>query len=129
MNGSFIQEIQDLKKEVNQKLLSFQLTEEAILQQKSRIHWLKMGDQNSSNFHKLGKGFQKSHNMRTLFRENGVKLEKIQDLKNEAVSYLKKLLGVQDPRVPSTTRAKWTVKEKLMNIRLWSYLVNLISKK
>lgn len=76
-----------------QRLYLLWQKQEAILKQKVRIQWLNLGDQNTTYFHRLVKARQSRNTIRVLFNDCGVQLENIQDMKEEAVNYFKRLLG------------------------------------
>ena len=63
--------------------------EESFLKQKARNHWLQLGDQNNSFFHRSLKVQQAKNTITHLWDEQGQKVEDVEQTKN----FYKKLLG------------------------------------
>lgn len=74
--------------------------EESLLQQKYRIKWLQMGDQNTSFFHKVVRGKQFRNTITTVIAANRALLSNSDDIKSEFLRHYKCLLGtaVQPPQ-------------------------------
>lgn len=66
--------------------------EEAILQQKSKIHWIKCGDGNNRFFHASLQS-RSATGIHLLYDSMGNLLTKAEDIQNEVVSFYKGLLG------------------------------------
>ncbi|PKI44067.1 hypothetical protein CRG98_035529 [Punica granatum] len=75
------------------ELLEAMDKEEKLLKQKSRVAWLKAGDQDTSFFHKAVKIRNARTSMRVLYTNSGTKLEEMQEIKAEAVKFYQGLLG------------------------------------
>ena len=73
--------------------------EEGFLKQKSRIQWLKLGDQNSKFFHKTVKSRNSRNTMKSITLENGCRIEDPASIKQEFVNHFQSVLGsnMQDP--------------------------------
>ena len=69
------------------------LTEEGFLKQKSRIQWLKLGDQNSNFFHKAVKARNSRNSIKSITLENGYKYEDLETIKQEVVNHFRSILG------------------------------------
>ena len=59
--------------------------EEGFLKQKSRVQWLKLGDQNTSFFHKAVKARNARNAIKVITLENGCIIEDLEAIKKEAV--------------------------------------------
>lgn len=68
-------------------------SEEAFLRQKSRINWLKLGDQNSGFFHKAVRIRNSFNEISNISYSNGNLLSNEGDVKREAVGHFQKLLS------------------------------------
>ena len=73
--------------------------EEGFLKQKSRIQWLKLGDQNSKFFHKAVKARNSRNTIKSITLENGCRIEDPASIKQEFVNHFQSVLGsnMQDP--------------------------------
>ena len=73
--------------------------EEGFLKQKSRIQWLKLGDQNSKFFHKVVKARNSRNTIKSITLENGCRIEDPASIKKEFVTHFQSVLGsnMQDP--------------------------------
>ena len=73
--------------------------EEGYLKQKSRIQWLKLGDQNSKFFHKVVKARNSRNSIKSITLENGCRIEDPSSIKKEFVNHFQSVLGsnMQDP--------------------------------
>ena len=69
------------------------LTEEGFLKQKSRIQWLKLGDQNSNFFHKEVKARNSRNSINSITLENGSRPEDLETIKQEVVNHFRSVLG------------------------------------
>ncbi|OMO51727.1 Endonuclease/exonuclease/phosphatase [Corchorus capsularis] len=69
------------------------LAEEEFFKQKSRIQWLKAGDQNTGFFHKIVKAKQSKGTIKLLCGSNNERLESTAEISNEALNYSKAQLG------------------------------------
>jgi hypothetical protein len=67
--------------------------EEAFLKQKARNQWLKLGDQNSSFFHRSLRVQNARNSITLLWDENGNRVEDVEQIKQVAVKFYEKLLG------------------------------------
>jgi hypothetical protein len=73
--------------------VSLTKAEEAFLKQKSRNQWLQLGDQNNSFFHRSLKVQQAKNTITHLWDEQGNRVEDVEQIKQEAKNFYKKLLG------------------------------------
>ena len=69
------------------------LAEEGFLKQKSRIQWLKLGDQNSNFFHKAVKARNSRNSIKSITLENGYRYEDSETIKQEVVNHFFSVLG------------------------------------
>lgn len=74
-------------------------TEEAQLRQKSRLQWLKEGDQNTAFFHCSIKAKHTRETIKVLYTSEGQKLQTLDSISLEAVNYYQQLLGQEDTSV------------------------------
>ena len=72
--------------------------EEGFLKQKSRVQWLKLGDQNTNYFHKEVKARNARNAIKIITSGNGCRIEDSVAIKEEAVRYFKDILCVDGPR-------------------------------
>ncbi|XP_010549577.1 PREDICTED: uncharacterized protein LOC104820715 [Tarenaya hassleriana] len=70
--------------------------EESFLRQKSRIRWLKEGDQNTRFFHRVSVARQASNAIRFLVTDAGTKVYDVPTMKQMAVDHFKQILGSCD---------------------------------
>ena len=70
------------------------LTEEGFLKQKSRIQFLKLGDQNSNFFHKAVKARNSRNYIKSITLENGYRFEDPETIKHEVVNHFRLVLGI-----------------------------------
>ena len=73
--------------------------EESYFKQKSRIKWLKEGDQNTKYFHGMMAARQKRNTISVLTDLEGHKLISYDQMSNEAVTFFQKLIGTVDEKV------------------------------
>lgn len=88
--------------ESRMKLCELVNVEEKVLRQKSRVQWLKSGDQNSSYFHRNVKARQTRNLIRSLIKDDGTRVHSINDVKDAAVNYYQEMLGTNDEQIQST---------------------------
>ena len=76
--------------------------EEGFLKQKSRIQWLKLGDQNSNFFHKSVKARNSRNSIKSITLDNGCIIEDPASIKQEFVNHFQTVLGsnMQDTTTP-----------------------------
>lgn len=67
--------------------------EESFLRQKSRIEWLKEGDQNTGYFHRVVKGKTFKSRIQTLVCSDGTLANNAAAVTNEIIGYYKGQLG------------------------------------
>ena len=70
--------------------------EEAAMRQKSRIRWLKLGDQNTSFFHRSVRSRQSSNTLRSVIDPDGNLLTNHDQVTQVVVNYFKDSLGSQN---------------------------------
>ena len=68
------------------------LAEEGFLKQKSKIQWLKLGDQNSSFFHRSVKARNSRNTITSITLENGGKSEDPDTIKQEVINHFQSVL-------------------------------------
>ena len=61
--------------------------EEGFLKIKSRIQWLKLGDQNSNFFHKVVKARNSKNSIKSIMMDNGCKIDDPTSIKQEFVKH------------------------------------------
>ena len=67
--------------------------EEGFLKQKSRIQWLKLGDQNSNFFHKVVKARNFKNSINSITLENGCRIDDPTSIRQEFVKHFQSVLG------------------------------------
>ena len=94
--------------------------EEGFLKQKSRIQWLKLGDQNSYFFHKVVKARNSKNSIKSITLENGCKIDDPTTIKQEFFKH-----SNQSWEVTCKSRQQliitWTVWYGPLNI--WIFLI------
>ncbi|GKU90953.1 hypothetical protein SLEP1_g4891 [Rubroshorea leprosula] len=86
-----------IEQEQAKRVADLTFAEEAFLKQKSRVHWLKEGDQNTTYFHKILKIRRCKNSIRELHSDDGKVLTQHADIAREAIAFYQKLLGTEDP--------------------------------
>ena len=71
--------------------------EEGFLKQKSRIQWLKLGDQNTSFFHKAIKSRNSQNSIKVLTLASRGRIEDPEDIKQEAIAHFQNILCCDGP--------------------------------
>lgn len=89
--------------EIRQRLREACLIEEAHLRQKSRVQWLKGGNQNTAFFFRSIKQKQSKENIKVLHTEDGQRLKDYDSISHEATCFYQKLLGQEDKSVGCLT--------------------------
>ncbi|GKV25846.1 hypothetical protein SLEP1_g35229 [Rubroshorea leprosula] len=85
------------QEEQAKKVTKLSLAEEVYLKQKSRVQWLKEGDQNTTYFHKVMKVRRSRNMIREIYSDDGELLTQYVDIAKEAVGFFERLLGTEDP--------------------------------
>ena len=75
--------------------------EEGFLKQKSRIQWLKLGDQNSNFFHKVVKARNSKNSIKSITMDNGCRIDDPTSIKQEFVKHFQSVLG-SNMQMPAT---------------------------
>ena len=75
------------------------IAEEGFLKQKSRVQWLKLGDQNTSFFHKSVKAHNARSALKVISLANGCRTEDPSAIKQEAVRHFQGILCSDEPSV------------------------------
>ncbi|KAH0722784.1 hypothetical protein KY290_005436 [Solanum tuberosum] len=83
----------DEEKALRTKLTNWSKIEEDIYKQKSRIQWLKLGDDNNAYFFASMKGKKAKNQINMLTKEDGTVIREATDVTKEVVGFYKKLLG------------------------------------
>ena len=94
-NDILIEREKSLTKEFSDMLKA----EESFYRQKSRIDWIKEGDQNTKFFQKMTAAGQNRSSIRYLIDVDGHKLSSFDQISNEAVGFFQKLIGQRDVEV------------------------------
>lgn len=71
------------------------LEEERLFKQRSKVHWLNVGDLNNKFFHKSMQAKQNRNRISSILNEEGIQLMN-EDMNDHFVSFYKKLLGSKD---------------------------------
>ncbi|KAK8692611.1 hypothetical protein V6N13_076067 [Hibiscus sabdariffa] len=87
------------EKEVARELNKLYKAEEKFLRQKSRIQYVKEGDQNSAYFFRYVTARQKANMVQVLSDENGRRLESFEAISSELIKHFQNSFGVVDPNV------------------------------
>ncbi|KAK8557333.1 hypothetical protein V6N13_013607 [Hibiscus sabdariffa] len=87
------------EKEVARELNELYKVEEKFLRQKSRIQYVKEGDQNSAYFFRYVTTRQKANMVQVLSDENGRRLESFEAISSELIKHFQNSFGVVDPNV------------------------------
>ena len=79
--------------------------EEGFLKQKSRIQWLKLGDQNTNFFHKAVKARNSKNSIKLITLKNGCRIEDPASIRQEFVNHFQSVLGsnMQDSTTADNT--------------------------
>ena len=99
LNTSGNSDLVEREKSLSLELHELMLAEKSFYKQKSRISWIKEGDQNTRFFQKFVTANQHSSTIRALINTDGVKLTSFPQIANEAISFFQKLLGTVDNQV------------------------------
>ena len=93
---------------------------EGFLKKKSRIQWLKLGDQNSNFFHKAVKARNSRNSIKSITLENGCRSEDPATIIQEFVKHFQSVLGgnMQDRHLLSTTWMVW-----FGPLSIWIFLI------
>ncbi|KAF3621032.1 hypothetical protein T459_08280 [Capsicum annuum] len=79
--------------EAKKQLKKWILVEESIVRQKSRVSWLRLGDDNTKYFHSCLRSRQSQNQIRRLISLEGHTILTEQEIENEVVHFYKELLG------------------------------------
>lgn len=79
--------------------------EEQFLKQKSKLHWLHVGDRNNKFFHNSVKERQALNSIHEVISPAGFRFTSSEDIKAEAVRYFSELLSSEPPGFTGTTVA------------------------
>ncbi|XP_019244246.1 PREDICTED: uncharacterized protein LOC109224116 [Nicotiana attenuata] len=74
--------------------------EESIMKQKSRVHWLKLGDANRAYFFAIMKRRYSQNKVKSLIRANGEMVQTKQEIEEEVLGFYKQLLGSSAGNLP-----------------------------
>lgn len=81
------------EKKATAQLLLLGSQEEKILQQRSKVTWLKLGDENNSYFHASVRDKQASVGINQLINEHGQVLKTQEELEGEILNFYQQLVG------------------------------------
>ena len=93
--------LRDSKKAALAKLVSLSKAEEALLLQKSRVHWLAEGDKNTRFFHNSIKNRLNRNKLVPLTLDDGNRIFDVPSIKREVVNHFSALLGYETLPYPS----------------------------
>lgn len=79
--------------ELHRKWQILSSAEESFFMQRSRVTWLREGDNNTTYFHKMANTRQALNHIHFLFDNDGARIESQQGIHNHSVDYFEKLLG------------------------------------
>ena len=99
LNGGIKGNVIEREREKARELNELKQVEESYFKQKSRIKWLKEGDQNTKYFHGMMAARQKRNTISVLTDLEGHKLISYHQISNEAVTFFQKLIGTVDEKV------------------------------
>ncbi|KAH0714811.1 hypothetical protein KY284_007716 [Solanum tuberosum] len=83
----------DKEKALREKLAKWSMIEENIYKKKSRVQWLKLGDENNAYFFASMKGRKAQNQINMLTKEDDTVIREATGITKEAVGFYKKLLG------------------------------------
>ncbi|XP_049381354.1 uncharacterized protein LOC125845909 [Solanum stenotomum] len=83
----------DEEKALREKLAKWSMIKENIYKQKSRVQWLKLGDENNAYFFASVKGRKAQNQINMLTKEDDIVIREATSITKEAVGFYKKLLG------------------------------------
>ena len=86
-------DLDGIEKVCLKKFHDLALAEEGFLKQKSMVQWLKLGDQNSSFFHKLVNARNSRNTITSITLENGDRTEDPDAIKQEVINNFQSVLG------------------------------------
>ncbi|XP_044497603.1 uncharacterized protein LOC123219672 [Mangifera indica] len=95
---------------------SLSLAEESLARQKSKVHWLKEGDQNTKFFFKSIKGRRNRNSIYGIQRENGTFVHNMEEVKVEFVDHFKSVLNGKEHSNVNLEKLKRVVKFRLGRI-------------
>ncbi|KAF1880054.1 hypothetical protein Lal_00022183 [Lupinus albus] len=96
MNGEIIEKV----KKYSEELIKLNELEENILKQKSKIEWLKLGDGNTSYFYASLKSKQKAKSLHMLYKEDGVIVDKQDEIEKIVLDFYGGLMGTKGTKSP-----------------------------
>ncbi|XP_031402526.1 uncharacterized protein LOC116212080 [Punica granatum] len=99
LNGEESTDLLAAEQDLYHSYTELRSAKEAFFKQEALVRWLSLGDSNTGYFHKIVKARRSSHTIKVIFTENGIKLEDLTDISNEAVGFFQRLLGTKDPSV------------------------------
>ena len=103
------------EREIARELNELKLVEESYFKQKSRIKWLKKGDQNTKYFHGMMAARQKRNTISVLIDFERHKLISYDQISNKAVTFFQKLIGTVDEKVEGCPQP---LMQKLLGVSL-----------
>ncbi|KAA8519329.1 hypothetical protein F0562_013585 [Nyssa sinensis] len=94
-------ELHQRGKSLSVEYAELSLAEEAFFQQKARVKWLHVGDQDTVYFHRKVNGNRLRTKILSIIDRSGRRLEDPDEVKQEVVSFFQDLLGTSSPYNPS----------------------------
>lgn len=107
------------------------MAEEAFYKQKARVYWIKLGDQNTSYFHKQVAVHRARNKVVSINNSQGTRHDKYAEVK-DIVSYFQGMLGSPNPYpVNGLSRGKELVQPTLPDHQLscWTLLLLILKQK
>ncbi|XP_058726518.1 uncharacterized protein LOC131597876 [Vicia villosa] len=95
MDSQAIERVKDLTEEV----IKWNHLEEKIIMQRSKIDWLKMGDENSTFFYAYLKTKQKTKSIIMLRKNDGTVITKQKYIEQEILEFYRSLMGTDSPNL------------------------------
>ncbi|XP_059627352.1 uncharacterized protein LOC132270169 [Cornus florida] len=95
--------LREMERSLIKEYLRLANTQEDMLRQKSRMIWLKLGDNNSSYFHKSFSSRNNKRKIISLTVNSGTIIEDADSIKQEVIHHFKQLLDYSPPSTHSVT--------------------------
>ncbi|KAH7834595.1 hypothetical protein Vadar_017721 [Vaccinium darrowii] len=87
--------LSDPEKDLSQQFFALSSAEESYKKQKSRVHWLALGDKNTKFFHQKMNAHKVRNTILSLVNAQGIRLERPKDIEAEILGYYRNLLGTE----------------------------------
>ncbi|XP_039009733.1 uncharacterized protein LOC120138287 [Hibiscus syriacus] len=97
--------------EAEKELKALEEAEMLFYKQKTKMDWIRDGDQGTRFFHSMVITKRKNNTMIVLYNQSGVRLDTFEDMSNEVIRFFVNQLGVVDPKVKGSNVS--TIKDLL----------------